>query len=173
MYDNKKGGAIMNKTKMENQNIANILLHLRQKNNLSQEQLAKKIGVTRQAVSRWEMGISIPSINTLLLISEQFDIPVETMLKKQEDSSKNNRQTKTSKKLNLFVIFILIGIILLFILPFLGEWEQTKHMKLYKTAYENSYYYIFEYPLSILFILSLLFIGVGIYQIIKLKKGGL
>ena len=63
----------MNKTKMENQNIANILLHLRQKNNLSQEQLAKKIGVTRQAVSRWEMGISIPSINTLLLISEQFD----------------------------------------------------------------------------------------------------
>ena len=45
----------MNKTKMENQNIANILLHLRQKNNLSQEQLAKKIGVTRQAVSRWEM----------------------------------------------------------------------------------------------------------------------
>ncbi len=163
----------MNKTKMENQNIANILLHLRQKNNLSQEQLAKKIGVTRQAVSRWEMGISIPSINTLLLISEQFDIPLETMLKKQEDSSKNNRQTKTSKKLNLFVIFILIGIILLFILPFLGEWEQKKHMKLYKTAYENSYYYIFEYPLSILFILSLLFIGVGIYQIIKLKKGGL
>lgn len=71
----------MNKTKMENQNIANILLHLRQKNNLSQEQLAKKIGVTRQAVSRWEMGISIPSINTLLLISEQFDIPLETMLK--------------------------------------------------------------------------------------------
>ena len=58
MYDNKKGGAIMNKTKMENQNIANILLHLRQKNNLSQEQLAKKIGVTRQAVSRWEMGVS-------------------------------------------------------------------------------------------------------------------
>lgn len=43
MYDNKKGGAIMNKTKMENQNIANILLHLRQKNNLSQEQLAKKL----------------------------------------------------------------------------------------------------------------------------------
>ena len=98
----------MNNTKMENQNIANILLHLRQKNNLSQEQLAKKIGVTRQAVSRWEMGISIPSINTLLLISEQFDIPLETMLKKQEDSSKNNRQTKTSKKLNLFVIIILI-----------------------------------------------------------------
>ena len=131
MYDNKKGGAIMNKTKMENQNIANILLHLRQKNNLSQEQLAKKIGVTRQAVSRWEMGISIPSINTLLLISEQFDIPLETMLKKQEDSSKNNRQTKTSKKLNLFVIFILIGILvssfiefhMFCLFPFSQKWK--------------------------------------------------
>ena len=44
----------MNKTKMENQNIANILLHLRQKNNLSQEQLAKKIGVRLYQDGKWE-----------------------------------------------------------------------------------------------------------------------
>lgn len=43
MYDNKKGGAIMNKTKMENQNIANILLHLRQKITFPKNNLQKKL----------------------------------------------------------------------------------------------------------------------------------
>ena len=64
----------MNKTKIDNQTIAHILLDLRQKHHLSQEQLAQTLGVTRQAVSRWEMGISVPNIHTLLLISEQFHV---------------------------------------------------------------------------------------------------
>ena len=54
----------MNKTKIDNQTIAHILLDLRQKHHLSQEQLAQTLGVTRQAVSRWEMGISVPNIHT-------------------------------------------------------------------------------------------------------------
>ena len=56
----------MNKTKIDNQTIAHILLDLRQKHHLSQEQLAQTLGVTRQAVSRWEMGISVTNIHTLL-----------------------------------------------------------------------------------------------------------
>lgn len=47
-----------------------------------------------------------------------------------------------------------------------------KNMELFKTAYEHSYDYIFEYPLSIILILALMFIGLGIYFISKKKKGG-
>lgn len=49
----------MNKAKDSNQNIAKAILKIRQDNKLSQEQFAEKIGVTRQAVSRWEMGGSL------------------------------------------------------------------------------------------------------------------
>lgn len=45
-----------------------------------------------------------------------------------------------------------------------------KNMELFITAYEHSYDYIFEYPLSIILILALMFIGLGIYFISKKKK---
>ena len=48
----------MNKVKDSNQNIAKAVLKIRQDNKLSQEQFAEIVGVTRQAVSRWEMGVS-------------------------------------------------------------------------------------------------------------------
>lgn len=52
----------MNKVKDSNQNIAKAVLKIRQDNKLSQEQFAEMVGVTRQAVSRWEMGVSVPNI---------------------------------------------------------------------------------------------------------------
>ena len=51
----------MNKVKDSNQNIAKAVLKIRQDNKLSQEQFAEMVGVTRQAVSRWEMGVSVPN----------------------------------------------------------------------------------------------------------------
>lgn len=93
----------MNKTKIDNQTIAHILLDLRQKHHLSQEQLAQTLGVTRQAVSRWEMGISVPNIHTLLLISEQFHVPIDTMLKNQMLQQKTKIKSKILlKELPLF-----------------------------------------------------------------------
>lgn len=64
----------MNRSKDSNQNIAKTILKIRQDNKLSQEQFAEIVGVTRQAVSRWEMGISAPNINTLILMSEKFNL---------------------------------------------------------------------------------------------------
>ena len=148
----------MNKTKIDNQTIAHILLDLRQKHHLSQEQLAQTLGVTRQAVSRWEMGISVPNIHTLLLISEQFHVPIDTMLKKPDASAENQNKIQNPAKRTPFIFMTITGIFLLCVLPFLGQWEQFKYMDLYGRAYTDSYHYIFEYPLSILLVLSIVLI---------------
>ena len=57
-----------------------ILLELRTKNGLSQEELAEKVMVTRQAVSRWETGETTPNTETLKLLSKLFDVSINTLL---------------------------------------------------------------------------------------------
>lgn len=57
-----------------------ILLALRTQNGLSQDALAEKIFVTRQAVSRWENGETIPNTETLKLLSKVFDVSINTLL---------------------------------------------------------------------------------------------
>lgn len=57
-----------------------VILELRTKNGLSQDDLARKIYVTRQAVSRWETGETVPNTEALKLLSELFDVSVNTLL---------------------------------------------------------------------------------------------
>ena len=57
-----------------------IILELRTKKGMSQEDLAKKVFVTRQAVSRWEAGETIPNTETLKLLSKLFDVSINTLL---------------------------------------------------------------------------------------------
>ena len=61
-------------------NTKDILLELRTKNGLSQDALAEKIHVTRQAVSRWETGETVPNTETLKLLSKLFDVSINTLL---------------------------------------------------------------------------------------------
>ncbi|MBR6646479.1 MAG: helix-turn-helix domain-containing protein [Clostridia bacterium] len=57
-----------------------IILKLRTQKGLSQDELAEKIYVTRQAVSRWENGDTIPNTETLKLLSKLFDVSINTLL---------------------------------------------------------------------------------------------
>lgn len=57
-----------------------ILLELRTKHELSQEALAEKVFVTRQAVSRWETGETVPNTETLKLLSKLYDVSINTLL---------------------------------------------------------------------------------------------
>ena len=57
-----------------------ILLRLRTQHGLSQEELASQVYVTRQAVSRWETGETIPNTETLKLLSQRFDVSINTLL---------------------------------------------------------------------------------------------
>ncbi len=57
-----------------------IILELRMKKGLSQDELAERVFVTRQAVSRWENGETIPNTETLKLLSALFDVSINTLL---------------------------------------------------------------------------------------------
>jgi len=58
----------------------NIILELRTKHGLSQDELAEKVYVTRQAVSRWENGETTPNTETLKLLSKLFRVSINTLL---------------------------------------------------------------------------------------------
>ena len=57
-----------------------MILELRTKMGLSQDELAEKVFVTRQAVSRWENGETVPNPDTLKLLSALFDVSINTLL---------------------------------------------------------------------------------------------
>ena len=57
-----------------------IIHKLRTEKGLSQDELAEKVFVTRQAVSRWENGETVPNTETLKLLSKLFDVSINTLL---------------------------------------------------------------------------------------------
>lgn len=57
-----------------------VIIELRTRYGLSQEELAEKVFVTRQAVSRWENGETVPNTETLKLLSKIFDVSINTLL---------------------------------------------------------------------------------------------
>ena len=61
-------------------NTKEVIYELRTKNGMSQDELAEKLFVTRQAVSRWETGETVPNTDTLKLLSELFDVSINTLL---------------------------------------------------------------------------------------------
>lgn len=61
-------------------NTKDILFELRTKSGLSQDELAEKLFVTRQAVSRWENGETVPNTETLKLLSGLFGVSINTLL---------------------------------------------------------------------------------------------
>lgn len=63
-----------------NMAVSDVLKDLRIKNGLSQEEMAEKLYVTRQAVSRWENGETTPSVETLKLMSKTFDVSINALL---------------------------------------------------------------------------------------------
>lgn len=60
--------------------VREILKNLREKNNLTQEEMAQKVNITRQAVSRWETGETQPNPEMLKILSREFDVSINTLL---------------------------------------------------------------------------------------------
>lgn len=60
-------------------NLGNKIGYLRKKKNLSQEELAEMIGVTRQTISKWELGDTTPDINQAKMLAKIFDVSLDEL----------------------------------------------------------------------------------------------
>ena len=84
-----KGGSLMN--------LADKLIELRKKAGLSQEELAEKMNVTRQSVSKWESAQSVPDLEKIIKLSELYNVSTDYLLK---DDIKNSSQPSNSQQNN-------------------------------------------------------------------------
>lgn len=89
-------------------NFGEKLKHLRKTNNISQEELAEILDVSRQTISRWESSLTTPDLISLEKICQHFHLSYDELLENK----------KTKKKNIIFLPIIFIGFIILsFILP--------------------------------------------------------
>ena len=80
---------------------------LRKSKGLSQEELAIKLNVVRQTISKWEQGLSVPDAEMLISISEVFEIPVSTLLGENIPESKVDDLKAISEKLEIINLQLL------------------------------------------------------------------
>ena len=90
-------------------NMADRIQHLRKSKGISQEELADKCGVSRQAVSKWELEQSTPDIENVILLSNFFNVTTDYLLKGIEPVSENSTRKSDAR------IFSLVGSFLNFI----------------------------------------------------------
>lgn len=108
--------------------IAGRLVQLRKQHSLSQEELAEKLGISRQAVSKWERAEASPDTDNLIALAKLYNVSLDDLLKTDEEPEtppkrggwyENDKNENESKKKNpwllfpypivAFAIFMLIG----------------------------------------------------------------
>lgn len=149
------------------------LRQIRKDSGLSQEQFAQALGVTRQAVSKWESGQSLPDLENIVLICERFGVSADYILRGRE----KNRETppKASRRLPIYAAALLLaGAVLFCLLPFLARRLQISDMELFGTFHTYASAYIFAFPLAGLLILAIAFTAagaaVGVYALLRRRK---
>lgn len=81
------------------------ILYCRKKAGLTQEELAEKIGVSRQAVSKWETGDALPEVNKLRLLAQALGVTADWLLSEEEPPSDENKIKKEGVFVNSLAAF--------------------------------------------------------------------
>lgn len=97
-------------------NLGDKIIKLRKDNKISQEEFAEKLGVTRQTVSNWENYKNYPDINTIVKISDMFNISLDILLKGDTKMiSDIDTKVKNSKKYRNILIIICLTLSILIV----------------------------------------------------------
>lgn len=102
--------------------LATKLVSLRKQKGLTQMELAEKLNVSRQAISRWEVGVAVPSTDNLKFLGDLYEVPVdyllngeiETIAKQNEDTQKaeSSGHKKKIVVLNRRIVYISVTVLL-------------------------------------------------------------
>lgn len=147
------------------------LQRLRKQNGLSQEQLAEKLNVSRQAVSKWEMG-TIPDMENMVKLGRYFDCSLDYLMKDEgdidhdQDINKHNTDVKNRNgrmiQRCISIACILIGGILALLMPLFAKWYQAFEFRNFHECFTNSSEYILRFPLVCILIIAVLLMGAGV-----------
>ena len=103
-------------------NCSKKLQTLRKEKGLSQEKLAEMVGVSRQAISKWELGQSYPEMDNLITLSNIFDVNIDSLVKNNEiNTNIENKQNSNEDaedeewEINIIIGLFIIGISIGFI----------------------------------------------------------
>lgn len=160
------------------------LQKLRRESALSQEKLAEQLHVSRQAISKWELGTAAPDTDNIVRLSKFFQVPLEyLMLEDCIDPSQamgwrtqpqappevpqapEKRPSWWTKGKPIW--FVLAGFLLEF-LTFLFSYDvQARELKLYGRCYSDAYEYMLHLPLSLLTILGIVLIVIGFWKMYR------
>ncbi len=157
------------------------ILEQRKKLGLSQEEMAERLSVSRQAVSRWEVGSAQPDASNVLQLSRLFGVTADYLLNDEYESDRDvqlPRQTEKRTKENLqktagicLAAFGLLGNFIIYIISRMVAvmvpvmvWENGKRMYHWNSTHTDYswYYFVQKYNLEFLTILFFLFIAAGL-----------
>jgi len=92
------------------------LKECREESGLSQNDIAEKLSITRQAVSKWERGINEPDIETLVQLADIYNITIDQLLRADLSIVKRLAVKERSYKKLLITVAVLAGVVLLFLM---------------------------------------------------------
>ena len=151
------------------------LKYLRKANNMSQRELAEKLIVSRQAVSRWETGESMPDADIIIRLSKLFDTTTDKLLNNELEIGENlldYKNSKTNKRCGIFItVFSSVSIICLCVVSsifpvYIGRPINDGEDILYKASL---FTFLNKHHLNWLFALILFLLIVGIFLILENK----
>ncbi|GCF94646.1 hypothetical protein NRIC_25370 [Enterococcus florum] len=131
--------------------IGKTITHLRKKKLITQQQLADELNISRQTISNWETGKSLPDINMVLQISLFFDVSLDILIKGDEQLMKKIRDDAVINQLLGQSIFILIVCFFVSLFSILSLNPLLVH---------GSRMLMADIPLQIMFIISICFVAV-------------
>lgn len=114
------------------------LTEIRKENKMSQEEFAELFNVSRQTVSAWENSKSYPDIETLIRISEKFNISLDILLKENTKMVKDiDRKVKDNKKLKIIITVLLTCLVLGVVILLLNSYWEEKEYKEDRARYQE------------------------------------